>query len=357
MRKRFVCVLFAAFVVWSFTSCAVVGEAAIEGEFQTWVISSERRQGNRLTNAEFSHSFSANVLTSCPDRKQCSIVKRAGLTCGQVNPQLSTTNKVLFGQEAYPGSFPYQARIIYSDGLKKHLCGGIIIDTQHILTAAHCVSERNRSSVELKVFPANNFTVILGDHSQSNSCDCQVQARFAKSFVHSGFDLEQKFGDDIALVRLIDRIDYSFTRNGFGSINRVCLPDSTDESYAGSAITVGWGRTENGESPSDKLLFANIPIVNWTQCRRSSNDPNLTDKQVCAGEKLQGGFRGSFKGDSGGPLVQVVNGKHQLIGITSYGSEKNTTSINLSVYTKVSSYLCWIRENLAKSWNELENSA
>lgn len=58
---------------------------------------------------------------------------------------------VVNGDVADPHMFPYQARVIR----KGSYCGGVVLSTLHILTAAHCVLD-----------PPNSITVFAGDHDR-----------------------------------------------------------------------------------------------------------------------------------------------------------------------------------------------
>lgn len=52
------------------------------------------------------------------------------------------------------------------------------------------------------------------------------------------------------------------------------------------------------------------------------------------------------QGDSGGPLACSVNGRWYLAGATSWGRSGCTTTGYPSVYTRVSYFVDWIRENM-----------
>jgi len=51
-----------------------------------------------------------------------------------------------------------------------------------------------------------------------------------------------------------------------------------------------------------------------------------------------------FQGDSGGPLMWLKKKQFYLIGIHSYGQVQ--CGVTPDVYTKVSSYIDWILENI-----------
>lgn len=45
--------------------------------------------------------------------------------------------KVEGGQEAEPGAFPWMVALLR--GGQQQFCGGVLLDSKHVLTAAHCV--------------------------------------------------------------------------------------------------------------------------------------------------------------------------------------------------------------------------
>lgn len=56
------------------------------------------------------------------------------------NDTLDKLNRIVGGNKAEPGEFPYQVRLNIRSRRGSSLCGGVIIDKRHMLTAAHCVT-------------------------------------------------------------------------------------------------------------------------------------------------------------------------------------------------------------------------
>lgn len=71
------------------------------------------------------------------------------ISCGETNrngesdqPSISEPlqNRIVGGSKADPGEFPYQVRLNIRSRRGSSLCGGVIIDQRHMLTAAHCMT-------------------------------------------------------------------------------------------------------------------------------------------------------------------------------------------------------------------------
>lgn len=85
-----------------------------------------------------------------------------------------------------------------------------------------------------------------------------------------------------------------------------------------------------------KTLIISIPESSW---------PNI----ICAGGRKQD----TCRGDSGGPLVRDVSENYNinwyLYGITSFGTKSCGLEGIPGVYTRVTSYMDWIREQVART--------
>lgn len=158
----------------------------------------------------------------------------------------------------------------------------------------------------------------------------------ACSYAHNNYD--------IAILKTKQPMAWVFSQDGFGSVNRVCLPYAGDEYQDGENVTVsGWGVMSEGEGSISNILNAvDVPIVSLTECRVAYGQ-RVNKDHLCAGLK-QGG-KDSCQGDSGGPLVRRRGNQTELVGIVSFGYGCAQAG-SPGVYTKVSHYVDWINENL-----------
>ena len=85
-----------------------------------------------------------------------------------------------------------------------------------------------------------------------------------------------------------------------------------------------------------------LPVLNNQQCKIGRLTPRPS--QLCAGGELG---KDSCRGDSGGPLLiqKEADMPWYVIGIVSFGS-KECGSGRPAVYTRVSSFITWIQNNL-----------
>uniref|UniRef100_A0A3B3VWG2 Peptidase S1 domain-containing protein n=1 Tax=Poecilia latipinna TaxID=48699 RepID=A0A3B3VWG2_9TELE len=240
--------------------------------------------------------------------------------CGQPSPSLNT--RIVGGQAAPAGSWPWQVSLHRSSS---HFCGGSLINSQWVLTAAHCVRGVNGGTV----------TVYLGRQSQQGSNPNEVSRTAAQIISHPNYDV-QSSNNDIALLRLSAPVTFT------SYISPVCLAaaGSIFSSGVNSWIT-GWGNIGSGvplPSPQN-LMEVEVPVVGNTQCKSSYGDSAITDNMICAG-LLEGG-KDSCQGDSGGPMVSKQGDRWIQSGIVSFG--EGCAQPNLpGVYTRVSQYESWI---------------
>ena len=99
------------------------------------------------------------------------------------------------------------------------------------------------------------------------------------------------------------------------------------------------------------MKYVYVPLHTNADCRvkftKWPNADKLKDNQICVGVLENGPFEGSCNGDSGGALVVPKNGYAILYGIVSYGGVKYCADPDHpTIFTRVTSFIEWIEENL-----------
>ncbi|XP_043840653.1 tissue-type plasminogen activator isoform X1 [Dromiciops gliroides] len=241
-------------------------------------------------------------------------------------------------------SHPWQAAIVAmnrrSPGTTRFLCGGILIDSCWVLSAAHCFEES---------FKRHELKVILGRTYRKEKEEDEQEFEVEKYIVHEKF-VSETFDNDIALLQLKSKSDSLQCAQETNSVRPICLPDAGLQMPDWTECELsGYGKhEENSPYYSERLKEAHVRLYPSSRCTSQHLfNKTVTKNMLCAGDTRSGGvevnLHDACKGDSGGPLVCMKDGRMRLIGIVSWGigcGEKDVPG----VYTKVINYLKWIED-------------
>ncbi|KAL3276631.1 hypothetical protein HHI36_012003 [Cryptolaemus montrouzieri] len=226
-----------------------------------------------------------------------------------------TKFKIAGGEPADIADFPYQVSIT----LDGDLCGGAILDQNHVLTAAHCTFQKDASDI-----------VIRAGSQYRDRDGITVQAE--EIFQHENFDPES-FENDIAVIKLETDLNFDAT------VGLISLPSSGEDVEEFRLATVtGYGWISDHGPFADSLQKVDLPIISTDTCKMIYPG-QITDTMFCAG--YQEGGKDACPGDSGGPMV--LDGK--VIGIVSFGPDCAAAG-QPGAYTKVSSFIDFINSSL-----------
>ncbi|KAF4077220.1 hypothetical protein AMELA_G00205530 [Ameiurus melas] len=210
--------------------------------------------------------------------------------------------RIVGGEDAVKGAWPWIASLRWTG---RHACGGTLIDSQWLVTAAHCVYGKN--------IHLSNWNVILGLHAQyeSNTSDRQNH-QIDQIIMNQNYNRRTK-DSDIALIHLQNKVNFT------DYIQPICLPNSTQQFAAGrKCVIAGWGRLTEGGTVADVLQQAVLPLINNSVCQERLPEYNITERMLCAGYP-EGGID-TCQGDSGGPLIcEEEDRSWVLAGVTSFG--------------------------------------
>ncbi|RZQ64841.1 S1 family peptidase [Amycolatopsis suaedae] len=215
---------------------------------------------------------------------------------------------VVGGTEASLADHPYA--VYLADEKGNQFCGGTLIASDAVLTAAHCAKAMSR----------NDMRVVAGRQDKRTSAGVTAEVR--KVWIPDGFQRPES-GSDVAVLTLRDSVPYQPAK----------VADQRHRSLyeAGTRATVlGWGRVKEGGDRSDYLRKATVPVVADDSCAKSFESFDAKS-MVCAGY-AEGGVD-ACQGDSGGPLV--VGGT--VIGVVSWG-EGCAQAGKPGVYARVATF-------------------
>lgn len=163
--------------------------------------------------------------------------------------------RIIGGQEATPNQFPYQAglRLNIPGNANQGTCGGSLVSTTRVVTAAHCVDV------------VSSAVVVLGAHFLNQAESTQVRQTVPLSGLiwHENYN-PQNLINDVAIINLNTPI----TPNSV--IQPISLPSGADLSnnFAGDlAVASGWGRFSSANVASEFLRFVQVSVITETACR------------------------------------------------------------------------------------------
>ncbi|GFT83460.1 proclotting enzyme [Nephila pilipes] len=237
----------------------------------------------------------------------------------------SANTRIVGGIMSSPHEWTWMVALLRRN---RFFCGGVIINDWYILTAAHCVL-----GVRVK-----DLKVRLGEYNFNEKHSHQQDIPVAEIKRHALF-ITLTFQHDIALLKLRRQVEYT------KFIGSICLPNPGRGSFSDiNATVVGWGTVSFGGKASAVLRQVTIPVWDNDDCDKVYSFERINESFLCAGSPENG--EDACQGDSGGPLMALNNeGRWEVIGIVSWGRRCGDPTYP-GVYTRVTSYLDWIAENV-----------
>ena len=288
--------------------------------------------------------------------------------------------KVIGGKIADEAAWPWQVALMINDAPVSpdgQFCGGSLILSVWVLTAAHCVHMADEDGNWADLEPSK-ISVLVGTNTIAPGKGDLVGV--AGIFRHPDY-VGTAFDNDIALIKLTrpPQVPYATIE-----VPDAQFGDMLDQPGVVTIVT-GWGLTEGGTHP-EALHQTEIQMMDRNQCNQAMIEARaeeavdgfgyaagvlslkeedayalwdeliarapapMSQNMLCSGT-FEGG-KTACSGDSGGPLVVPLNdGTYIQAGVVSWGLSaadgKGCEETALfSAYTRVSNFLPWLETTI-----------
>ncbi|XP_018580036.1 trypsin delta [Anoplophora glabripennis] len=223
--------------------------------------------------------------------------------------------RIVGGTDTTIEAHPYIVSLLE---FNSHICGGSIISSTWILTAAHCIEE-----------PVSAYSIRAGSTVRNSGGQVIAASRI---ILHQSFSWNT-LDYDVAVIQLASPITIAVAR-------AITMAAEGGPPAAGLTATItGWGLLTEQGPLATVLQVVQVPIISQANCRAAYGQNSVTDRMFCAAVLGVGG-RDACQADSGGPLI--ANGV--LTGVVSWGvgcARPNSPG----VYASVPNLRAWIRTN------------
>jgi hypothetical protein len=273
------------------------------------------------------------------------LILLAAVAAGAGNAPVSSANSgagsngsavnIVGGSQTTIDEWPWMVALVRhskfgGSDLSRLRCGGSLLKSGMVLTAAHCVEGQS----------ASNLQIVTGRTTLSGSSGQRLN--IAAITIEPDYNTNTA-GHDAALLDL--------TSSSTQAPIAIAGPTEGALWTAGTdAWVTGWGDTSDGGKVSDTLRAVDVPIVDDATCATDYGAEFEADSMICAGP--QTGGRDSCQGDSGGPLVAGDGaGGWRQVGVVSWGEGCAQPNFP-GVYSRVAQYGSgslgqWISDQLA----------
>ncbi|CAG7822461.1 unnamed protein product, partial [Allacma fusca] len=302
-------------------------------------------------------------------------------TCG-----VRKTVRIVSGKNVYLNEFPWQAAMVMKE-TRQIRCGASILNDMYILTAAHCIFDKDYgTSIETEMIDilvhvnlldqTRSYgwqNVSLGQYGSIQSPGWNLSQKSDKDEFTMRFEVQEiiphpafdssTLDYDVALLRLKTKINFK-TKNS--PVVPICLPNvlgvnQSTLSKDDPLVVVGWGLAHEDAKGSTRLLQkVIIPYVETDACQKivfnadETELKEITERMLCAGDP-KGGYD-SCQGDSGGPLFIDQNKKNYnrvtQVGIVSHGSTIGCArKREIGIYTRLTTLTQWVfSQTVGATW-------
>ena len=201
--------------------------------------------GESTTAAPATTTKAPATTTKAPATTTQSSSSGSKCVCGLAN---KGKNRIVGGVVTEANEYPWQVGLVNTQG-KTPFCGGTLISSQHVLTAAHCTAGKQTIDIE----------ILLGEHDiKDNSFTRVAISKITDDKKYNKDNLQY----DFSILTLTKPVTFT------DKIRPACLPSDVTKTYTNEMATVsGWGTTTFQGSQPSKLMEVDVKVITNAQCK------------------------------------------------------------------------------------------
>lgn len=237
------------------------------------------------------------------------------------------TSRIVHGNIAAKYQFPWHVSltISYANSTHRSYCGGSLISSRYILTAATCLL--NAASIKAD-FGSISFSTPLQSLTTT------------KGMIHPQFQAKTN-ANNIAIIQLNEDVWYT---NDKRAILLAGQSQASNTFVNTTSYISGFGVAENGDSYlSASLRYAFTTVITNDLCQHFFPSGYVRSETMCTLGYINSLQSGCY-GDQGGALTTNIDGTWYQIGLISTIHGGGCTGNNPNLYTRIAPYVQWINQ-------------